>query len=148
MSIEVIIGQEQAKRRSGIQEQMGKHLSNELNKDSYIPMVDSPPQEATTERKGVPVFSGVIKYFPDAIWEVAKCSKVGNDQHNAGEPLHWAREKSSDDPDALLRHLIEYDKIDDDGMLHATKVAWRALALLQKTLEARGEAPLSQHGDR
>jgi len=97
------------------------------------------------ERKQTPVFSGVINYFPDAICEVAKCSRIGNEQHNKGEPLHWAREKSTDEPDALLRHLMQYDEIDDDGMLHATKVAWRALALLQRTLEARGEATISKH---
>jgi hypothetical protein len=97
------------------------------------------------ERKQTPVYSGVINYFPDAICEVAKCSRIGNDQHNKGEPLHWAREKSTDEPDALLRHLMQYAEMDDDGMLHATKVAWRALALLQRTLEARGEATISKH---
>ena len=97
------------------------------------------------ERKQTPVYSGVINYFPDAICEVAKCSRIGNEQHNKGEPLHWAREKSTDEPDALLRHLMQYDEMDDDGMLHATKVAWRALALLQRTLEARGEATISKH---
>ena len=100
------------------------------------------------ERKQTPVFSGVINYFPDAICEVAKCSRIGNEQHNKGEPLHWAREKSTDEPDALLRHLMQYDEIDDDGMLHATKVAWRALALLQRTLEARGEATISPYNKK
>jgi len=97
------------------------------------------------ERKQTPVYSGVINYFPDAICEVAKCSRIGNEQHNKGEPLHWAREKSTDEPDALLRHVMQYAEMDDDGMLHATKVAWRALALLQRTLEARGEATISKH---
>ena len=59
--------------------------------------------------------------------------------------MHWAREKSTDEPDALLRHLMQYDEMDDDGILHATKVAWRGLALLQRTLEARGEATISGH---
>jgi len=106
-------------------------------------------QERATDkhqaRKQTPVFSGVINYFPDAICDVARCSRIGNEQHNKGEPLHWAREKSTDEPDALLRHLMQYDEMDDDGMLHATKVAWRALALLQRTLEARGEATISKH---
>ena len=97
------------------------------------------------ERKQAPVFSGVLNYFPDALWMVAKCSKTGNDQHNAGEPLHWAREKSTDESDSLVRHLMEYDKMDDDGILHAAKVAWRALALLQRTLEDRGEATISPY---
>jgi hypothetical protein len=96
-------------------------------------------------RKDTPVFSGVVNYFPDALCAVAQCSLIGNNQHNAGEPLHWAREKSTDEPDALLRHLMQYDEMDDDGILHATKVAWRALALLQRTIEARGEASISKH---
>ena len=99
-----------------------------------------------TERKAAPVFSGVMHYFPDAIWEVARCSKIGNDQHNdPTKPMHWDRAKSTDEPDALLRHLMQYDQLDSDGLLHATKVAWRSLALLQKCLESRGEAPLSPH---
>jgi len=102
-------------------------------------------QDKHQQRKQAPVFSGAINYFPDALWQVSVCSKKGNEQHNKGEPLHWAREKSTDEPDALLRNLMQYQHMDDDGILHATKVAWRALALLQRTLEARGEAPLSKH---
>ncbi len=102
-------------------------------------------QDKHHERKQAPVFSGAVSYFPDALWQVSVCSQRGNEQHNKGEPLHWAREKSTDEPDALLRHLMQYDQMDEDGILHAAKVAWRALALLQKTLEARGEAPLSNH---
>lgn len=87
------------------------------------------------QRKTTPVFSGVLMYFPDAIREIAKCSQIGNDQHHAGEPLHWAREKSGDELDALTRHLMEAGTIDTDGVRHSTKVAWRALANLQKELE-------------
>ncbi len=93
-------------------------------------------------RKDTPVFSGVLKYFPDAILEVAKVSKIGNDQHNPGEPLHWAKEKSTDEPDAMVRHLIDYAKgnyFDIDGQRHLSKVAWRALALLQRELENEGK---------
>ena len=90
------------------------------------------------ERKGIPVYSGFIKYFPRAIMAVARLSKVANDQHNPGEPLHWAKEKSQDEPDALMRHLIDdiiSDKVDSDGILHITKVAWRAMANLERELE-------------
>ena len=87
------------------------------------------------KRKGTPVFSGVLNYFPDAIREVAICSRVGNDQHNAGKPLHWDRSKSGDELDALTRHLIEAGTIDTDGVRHSAKVAWRALANLQKEIE-------------
>lgn len=87
------------------------------------------------ERKETPVFSGVLNYFPDAIREVAKASKAGNDQHNPNTPLHWDRSKSGDELDALSRHLLEAGTIDDDGIRHSTKVAWRALANLQKEIE-------------
>lgn len=89
------------------------------------------------ERKDTPVFSGVLKYFPDAIKEVAKVSKAGNDQHNAGQPLHWAREKSTDQLDCCARHLIDHslNKFDTDGQRHLAKLAWRALAQLQLDLE-------------
>jgi len=92
-----------------------------------------------TERKETPVYSGVLMYFPDAIKEVAKCSQVGNDQHHKGKPLHWDRSKSGDELDALTRHLLEAGTIDTDGILHSTKVAWRALANLQKELETNKE---------
>lgn len=89
------------------------------------------------QRKDMPVYSGVLKYFPDALKEVSKASKAGNDQHHPNKPLHWDKTKSTDNEDALVRHLIDHSKnpIDDDGVLHLTKVAWRALASLQIYLE-------------
>jgi len=86
-------------------------------------------------RKDTPVYSGVIKYFPLAIQEVARLSKIGNEQHNPGSPMHWDRAKSGDELDALMRHLIDAGKFDTDGLRHSTKVAWRALANLEKELE-------------
>lgn len=87
-------------------------------------------------RKDVPVASGVLDYFPDAIAAVAAVSKIGGEQHNPGKPLFWDRSKSSDESDALMRHFLERGKIDSDGARHSAKVAWRALALLQKEIEA------------
>lgn len=86
-------------------------------------------------RKAVPIYSGVLKYFPDAIAAVAELSQIGNDQHNPGKPLHWDRSKSQDEHDALMRHLMEAGTIDTDGVRHSAKVAWRALAALQKEIE-------------
>lgn len=88
------------------------------------------------ERKERPVYSGVLRYFPDALLEVARCSYLGNEQHHPGEPLHWDRSKSTDEADALVRHLMAAGTLDTDGIPHTAKVAWRALALLQKELEA------------
>ena len=89
------------------------------------------------DRKGMPVFSGVLAYFPDALKEVSKCSLAGNNQHHADKPLHWDKSKSFDNEDALVRHLIDHsvNPIDNDGILHLAKVAWRALASLQIYLE-------------
>ena len=87
------------------------------------------------QRKATPVYTGVLKYFPDAIMEVARVSLAGNQQHHPDKPLHWDRKKSTDELDALARHLIDAGKIDDDGQRHSAKVAWRALANLQKELE-------------
>ncbi len=97
------------------------------------------PTEAVS-RKAIPVATGCIDYFPDALIAVAELSKIGNDQHNPGEPLHWAREKSKDEADALMRHFIERGTRDTDGVRHSAKVAWRALALLQKEIENDREA--------
>lgn len=99
-------------------------------------------------RKAQPVASGVLAYFPDALRVVANTSKVGNDQHNPGEPLGWRKEKSSDEADALLRHLSDHlagETRDDDGVLHLGKVAWRALALLQRFLDANPEQRDNAH---
>lgn len=86
-------------------------------------------------RKETPIFTGVLNYFPDAIREVAKCSYAGQQQHNPDKPLAWDRSKSGDELDALSRHLLEAGTIDTDGIRHSAKVAWRALANLQKELE-------------
>jgi hypothetical protein len=94
-------------------------------------------------RKDIPIFSGVLDYFPAAIAEVARVSKAGNDQHNPGQPLHWARGKSMDHADAAIRHLMERGTLDDDGMRHTAKAAWRVLAQLQQEMEDAG-APVSR----
>jgi hypothetical protein len=86
-------------------------------------------------RKAVPIATGVLDYFPLALAAVAEVSRVGNEQHNPGQPLHWARGKSMDQDDCLIRHFLERGTIDTDGVRHSAKVAWRALALLQLELE-------------
>ena len=69
------------------------------------------------ERKDVPVATGFVDYFPDAMVAVAGLSRVGNDQHNPGKPLHWDRSKSGDEQTRLCATLssgalwiqMEYD---------------------------------------
>lgn len=84
-------------------------------------------------RKTYPMYSGLLQYFPAALAAVANHSHRGNAKHNPGQPLHHDRAKSDDEPDALVRHLMEGDYVG---------CAWRALSLLQKDCEAKG-APIA-----
>lgn len=98
--------------------------------------------EDSAERKNYPIVSGVLDYFPAAIAYVAKISKYGNDKHNKGQPLHWARDKSSDHEDCIGRHLLDRYGRDENGLLHAGMLAWRALAFLELLLEEVEGAPI------
>jgi hypothetical protein len=97
---------------------------------------------SAAERKKYPIASGFFDYFPDAIAAISNLSFVGNEQHNPGQPLHWAREKSTDEADTMLRHFSQRGTVDTDGIRHSVKMAWRAMALLQKELEEDGPLPL------
>tara|TARA_R100001463_G_scaffold38673_5_gene82952 strand:- start:1353 stop:1631 length:279 start_codon:yes stop_codon:yes gene_type:complete len=79
------------------------------------------------ERKAIPIYTGFVKYFPDAMAAVAKISLKGGIQHGqTPETLHWDRSKSGDELDAMMRHVIDEDW---------AQVAWRAMANLQKQIE-------------
>tara|TARA_X000001382_G_scaffold85868_2_gene60959 strand:- start:3410 stop:3712 length:303 start_codon:yes stop_codon:yes gene_type:complete len=86
------------------------------------------------QRKQMPVYSGVLKFFPTALFEVSKISNIGTQQHHPDKELHWDKTKSKDHLDAGVRHIIDHSNhpIDDDGMLHLAKAAWRILAALQE----------------
>lgn len=93
-------------------------------------------------RKDHPVFTGVLMYFPKALAAVAHVSKLGNDQHNPGQPLHWAREKSTDQMDAAIRHMMNHgvgEHKDSSGSWHLANAAWRILAELELTIEKERE---------
>ena len=135
--------------------QEGQDVDNGLDLDTYNKLSDDDkwryveglevdfenvePIDKAQSRKDTPVFSGVLKYFPNALKAVAKCSKAGNDQHHPDKPLHWDMDKSSDEYDAMVRHLIDHQEnpVDDDNVLHLTKVAWRALAGLERYLTGK-----------
>ncbi len=93
------------------------------------------------ERKVIPMARGLLDYFPAALAAVSVLSLIANEQHNPGEELHWARTKSTDHADCIIRHLVDRGELDADGIAHSVKVAWRALALLQEELEASGAIP-------
>lgn len=96
------------------------------------------------QRKQYPLVTGCVDYFRDALLMVAHVSWLGNQKHNPGQPLHWARAKSADEIDALGRHLASRDDMDrvdpakaDTEIEEAACMAWRACAYLQKLLEAK-----------
>lgn len=93
------------------------------------------PEDAA-ERANFALADGLLDYFPNALSEVAKISKIAGDKHHPGEKLHWERSKSTDHRNKILRHLIDSGKKDKDGNRHSGALAWRALALLQEELEA------------
>jgi hypothetical protein len=98
--------------------------------------IPAPLPTDSAARKRIPVVSGVLDYFPDAIAAVAEVSFVGNEKHNPGQPLHWGRDKSPDHANCIGRHLLERGTIDPvTKVRHSAQLAWRALALLQIEIE-------------
>lgn len=100
-------------------------------------------------RKNAPMDRGLLRYFPRALAYVAEVSRIGNEQHNPGQPMHWAKEKSTDHGDCIVRHQCDAGTFDKDKVRHSGKVAWRALAQLELELEEAEkieDAPI-QHPD-
>lgn len=118
-----------------LNKQLYNNISKILTKSEKWDFSEDISEDNKQQRKQTPIYSGVLMYFPDAIREIARCSFIANEQHNPNTPMHWDRSKSGDELDALTRHLLEAGTVDTDGILHSTKVAWRALANLQKELE-------------
>lgn len=106
----------------------------------------------SAERKNFPLLSGCLKYFPAALAGVAHISKLGNDKHNPGQPMHHARGKSGDHGDCILRHLTDTEDLlaalsrgeatSEQVLTEASQLAWRALAYAQELHESFG-APLA-----
>lgn len=111
------------------------------DRDSAKPVL---PTDAAA-RNDYPLADGLFYYFSSALAEVARVSKIGNDQHNPGQPMHWARGKSTDHANKILKHQLDAGLIDSDGTRHSAKVAWRALAQLQEELEREEGAPLPRN---
>src|SRR5271155_1076193 len=90
-------------------------------------------------RKALPLWTFLTEYFLKAWIAVANVAIKGNEQHNPGEPLHWAREKSTDQMNTAFRHQLDYAmgvKKDTDGQWHLAKAIWRLSAQLQLDIEA------------
>lgn len=102
------------------------------------------------ERKKLQLYTFMFNYFPDAWLEVVRVARLGNEQHNPGEPLHWARGKSTDQMNAAFNHIFDYgfgERRDVDGAYHLAKAVWRLMAQLQLDLEQRHQkVPESVNG--
>jgi hypothetical protein len=102
-------------------------------------------------RNSYPMADGLIDYFPNALAEVSRISYIGNQKHNPGEPMHWARSKSTDHRNKIARHLVDvggFEETEVDGkpvkVRHSAYLAWRALANLQEELEREEGYPMSR----
>lgn len=91
------------------------------------------------ERKKWELWTFLTEYFPDAFLAVVDVAIKGNDQHNPGQPLHWARGKSADQKNTAIRHMWDHrfsGPKDKDGAYHLAKAIWRLSAELQLVIEA------------
>lgn len=82
------------------------------------------------KRKKLPIVTGVLDLFPDAIQAISNlsyeyCEKADD----------WKSVSTDEHANCLVRHIMDRGCHDEDGFLHDVKVAWRALALLQVRLE-------------
>jgi hypothetical protein len=105
--------------------------------------------KSSAERKGEPMHSGVLMYFPDAIAALARLSLAGNRKHNGPDaPLDWTRGTSNDHMDCITRHSLTKNALDaEGGEADGVALAWRALADLlieeERRLAAAGIMPYS-----
>ena len=90
----------------------------------------------SAERKQYPVYSGFIAYFPHAIAEVSHRSWQGNEQHHPGTAMHWDMDKSKDERDCEMRHMIDALLAPSAEVKKEELVAkaWRAMADLERYL--------------
>jgi hypothetical protein len=104
------------------------------------------PTEDKVRKEDYPLYSFMFGYFPDAWLAVVQVAVAGNKQHNPGQPLHWARGKSTDQMNTAWRHQWDYGrgvKRDTDGQFHLAKAVWRLMALQLDIEEER-----RQNGDK
>ena len=98
-------------------------------------------------RNALPIWDGLMMYFPDVWAEVAKVSVLGNKQHNLGAKLFWNREVSTDHLNKVMRHCLDHGSgnvLDTDGTFHMAKAVWRACAELQLAIEAQREVEVEK----
>lgn len=110
-------------------------------------------------RKEVPMWRGLLRYFPAALAGVARISFLGNQKHNPGQEMHHARSKSNDHGDCVVRHLTdvgdylaELEREQDPArreqlvaamLIEVDQQTWRQCAFSQDLHERFGGAPLA-----
>lgn len=106
--------------------------------------IEASPDGKTPNQPGVkldagkiPVFRGLIDYFPHACMAVAEVSQRGAEKYTWKGWIDVPEGKVRY-TDALVRHLIKEStegEIDPDfGLLHAAHLAWSSLARLELIL--------------
>jgi hypothetical protein len=108
----------------------------------------------SAERKKWPMYTGLLKYFPDALAALAHHSWESNEKHNPGEPVHWSKGKSDDHRDCIVRHLTdaiaaeeEYGQLSNEVEYELKAMAWRANAELQSFYDKRKVRDIPKVGD-
>lgn len=101
---------------------------------------------ASDARNALPIWDGLIAYFPDVWAEIAKVSVEGAKQHHLPK-LGWDTHVSTDHRNKVLRHMLDDaagSVIDTDGCYHLAKAVWRLCAQLQ--LRCWERAGKDEHG--
>lgn len=135
-----------------VEEINARFAAQARNIQDKILKVPCPPIDVTpyfipqddARRKAAPMARGLLHYFPAALFEIAAHSLAADLKHNGKNPdgPTWARGKSSDHEDCIVRHTIDAGKPGTPGrMYHLTARAWRALAALQEECEREGATP-------
>lgn len=110
-------------------------LAKEIIKDYSQTFTDLGEYDKKSN-KDYPIFTGLLKYFPNACLYVSHVSLVANEQHNPGTEMHWDKSKSIGKGDEIVRHLMAEETFDTDGLRHRGKSAWRAMELLEREILA------------
>src|ERR1700683_2086450 len=78
----------------------GVRAVSKKHRPKYTAAAEPSLSTATSEqRKTIPMASGLLDYFKDALAAGANVSSKGSLKQNIGEPMHWARTKSADHAD-------------------------------------------------
>lgn len=98
----------------------------------------------------LPYYTVLFKQFPNAIAEVIRCSKAGNNKYHETDKdwQNFSRVENAETryKNAMLRHMMEEGEVEDmiqyGGMSHEGAVVWNALADLEVNLRNRDKQSL------